>query len=244
MNLPRSLNHALAILAEERGASLMINAKSHRAAVKAGAHSITNDDGTIDRRYRLIRPDDVTLVSDTFLATSTWGPATHAAFGAAWTSELRTIPEFAETSLHIVTGLLLPIWKRLPAESVRVFRLQTDDRLNVIGRLVPPSWVEGLKPTALSLMTPTAAWDELLTSNANITLQDGLRLRRAKIMGQFRIELTDFSQGMIPRLKTLGLFSELIDWRLRLFVPTTDAGRSILLSVIERYPVVSTTPKA
>ena len=63
-------------------------------------------------------------------------------------------------------------------------------------------------------------------------------------MGQFRIELTDFSQGMIPRLKTLGLFSELIDWRLRLFVPTTDAGRSILLSVIERYPVVSTTPKA
>ena len=241
---PRSLNHALAIFAEERGASLMINAKSHRAAVKAGSHSITNDDGTIDRRYRLIRPDDVTLVSDTFLATSTWGPATHAEFGAAWTSELRTIPEFAETSLHIVTGLLLPIWKRLPAESVRVFRLQTDDRLNVIGRLVPPSWVESLKPTALSSMTHDAAWDELLTNNANITLQDGLRLRRAKIMGQFRIELTDFSQGMIPRLKTLGLFSELIDWRLRLFVPTTDAGRSILLSLIERYPIVSTTPKA
>ena len=37
-----------------------------------------------------------------------------------------TVPAFTDSDLHIVTGLLLPIWKRLPDDSMRVYRLQTD----------------------------------------------------------------------------------------------------------------------
>ena len=39
-------------------------------------------------------------------------------------------------------------------------------------------------------------------------------------MGEFRIELSGFTEGMVDRLKTMGLISEIISWRLRLFVPT------------------------
>jgi hypothetical protein len=42
--------------------------------------------------------------------------------------------------LHVVAGCLLPIWKRLPNESTRVYRLQTDDGERIIGRKVSPAW--------------------------------------------------------------------------------------------------------
>jgi hypothetical protein len=38
---------------------------------------------------------------------------------AAWQTELAEVPEFAERTLHIIAGLLLPIRKRLPEESTR-----------------------------------------------------------------------------------------------------------------------------
>ena len=48
-------------------------------------------------------------------------------------------------------------------------------------------------------------------------------------MGAHRVELTGFSDGAVPQLKALGLTSEIIAWRLRLFVPTAaDRGPAIL----------------
>ena len=52
-----------------------------------------------------------------------------------------SVPEFTDSTIHIVAGLLLPIWKRLPNESTRVYRLQTDDGERIIGRKVSPAWV-------------------------------------------------------------------------------------------------------
>ena len=69
------------------------------------------------------------------LAHTHWERADRAAFAEAWEQELAEIPTFTDSDLHIVTGLLLPIWKRLPDESMRVYRLQTDAGERVIGRL-------------------------------------------------------------------------------------------------------------
>ena len=66
---------------------------------------------------------------------------TASAFAAAWRGELAEVPEFTDSTIHIVTGLLLPIWKRLPNESTRVYRLQTDAGERIIGRQVSPAWV-------------------------------------------------------------------------------------------------------
>src|SRR3546814_17224952 len=49
--------------------------------------------------------------------------------------------------IHIVSGLLLPIWKRLPNESTRVYRLQTDTGERIVGRRVSPAWVAGATAT-------------------------------------------------------------------------------------------------
>ena len=57
-------------------------------------------------------------------------------------------------------------------------------------------------------------------------------------MGQVRLELGGFSDGMVDRLKAMGLFSEIIAWKLRLFIPTSAIGLAILACLMERYPVV------
>ena len=56
-------------------------------------------------------------------------------------------------------------------------------------------------------------------------------------MGAYRIELSGFDDTMRDRLRTYGLFGEIISWKLRMFVPTDATGLGVLAKVLERYPV-------
>ena len=98
------------------------------------------DDGEIERRVCLIRPMEQHYAPLRMMDESHWEEADRAAFAAAWDAELAEVPEFSDSTIHIVAGLLLPIWKRLPDESTRVYRLQTDAGERIIGRRVSPAW--------------------------------------------------------------------------------------------------------
>ena len=74
-------------------------------------------------------------------AATQWREADRETFARAWEAEFAQVPEFTDSEIHIVAGLLLPIWKRLPNESSRVYRLQTDAGERIIGRRVSPAWV-------------------------------------------------------------------------------------------------------
>ena len=52
----------------------------------------------------------------------------------------------------------------------------------------------------------------------------------------FRVELTGFTDGMVDRLKAMGLISEIISWKLRLFVPTGANGPVILGALMGTLP--------
>jgi hypothetical protein len=154
------------------------------------------------------------------------------------------VPEFTDSTLHIVTGLLLPIWKRLPSQSMRVYRLQTDDGERIIARLVSPDWVAQAVHNETPTLSPDDAFAAVLDGRTILQLQDRLELRRAKVMGEFRIELSGFTDGMVDRLKAIGLTSEIISWKLRLFVPTGASGPYILAEVMQRHPLVRIAGKA
>lgn len=79
---------------------------------------------------------------------------------------------------------------------------------------------------------------------AGLQPQDGLELRRVRAMGEFRVELSGVTDGMVERLKAMGLISEIISWKLRLFVPTGAAGPAILAHLMERHPLVRVADKA
>ena len=242
-NRPFTLGEALDRANDPR-ARLLVNSQSRRAAVQVPAPSLMLDDGEVERRVRLLRPMERTAIPIGMMAHTHWQDADRAEFVLAWEAEIAMLPEFTDSCLHIVTGLLLPIWKRLPNDSMRVYRLQTDDGERIIGRLVSPAWVAQATQVDAPTLSPADAFVAVLDGRSLLQLQDGIELRRVKVMGDFRVELSGFTDSTVDRLKAIGLISEIISWKLRLFVPTGAEGTTILAKVIERYPLIRIADRA
>ena len=235
-NHPVTLDAALAELDDPR-AKLLINERSGRAAVQIPTTSTMLDDGEIERRVRLIRPMEAHNVPIRMMGETHWIEADRDAFSSAWQAEVAEVPEFADSTLHMVTGLLLPIWKRLPNDSTRVYRLQTDAGERIIGRKVSPAWAANATTTGIASMTPDDAFAALMEGRTILDLAEGLQLRRVRVMGANRIELSDFTDTMRQCLTAFGLFHEIISWKLRMFVPVDAAGPAVLAKVLDRWPV-------
>jgi predicted RNA methylase len=235
-NHPVSLDDALGRLSDRRTV-LLFNERSARAAVQVPAPSFMLDDGEIERRVRLIRPMEQHSVPLRTMAESHWVEADRERFAPAWLAELAEVPEFTESTIHVVAGLLLPIWKRLPNESTRVYRLQTNAGERIIGRKLSATCVANFLAVDAPALTPDAAFAALMEGRTVLELAEGLQLRRARVMGAHRIELSGFNDTMRDRLRAYGLFGEIISWKLRMFVPTDASGVEILSKVLDRYPV-------
>jgi predicted RNA methylase len=234
-NEPPSVEEALA-LQSVRGAALLRNAQSGRAAVRLPAPSIMLDDGGVERRIRLARPMERRPMALDALAETQWRECDETAFAYAWENELATVPTHTESVLHIVAGLLLPVWKRLPVDGARVYRLTSDDGERIIGRRVSAAWAATAGAPGAAL--PAADAHALLRDGrAVLHLAEGLHLRRVRVMHLHRIELLNFSDAMRERLTAYGLFHEIISWKLRMFVPIDTAGETVLERVLQRFPI-------
>ena len=235
-NRPRLLDVALAELDDPR-AVLMINTRSGRAAVQVPTTSLMLDDGEIERRVRLIRPTESQNIAIRLMGGTQWVETDRPTFVAAWNAEVAEVPEFTDSTLHVVSGLLLPVWKRLPQDETRVYRLQTDDGERIIGRRVSPAWAATATGAGVPNLSADQAYVALIEGKTIIDLTEGLQLRRSRVMGVNRIELTGFSEGMRERLRAYGLFSEIISWKLRFFVPVGDDGAGVLAKLFNLWPI-------
>jgi len=234
-NRPLSLEDALVHVGDF--GRLLINGKSGRAAVEVPAPVLMLDDGEIERRVRLIRPMEFHHVSLQVMADTHWQETDRSTFAAAWAREVAETPLYTESTLHIVAGLLLPVWKRLPSESTRVYRLQTDFGERIIGRRVTAAWAANAALSEVRQLSPDDAYAALVDGRTIIDLADGLQLRRVRVMGAHRIELTGFTEAMRERLRAYGLFTEIIAWKLRFFLPIDASGPAILARLLDTYPV-------
>ncbi|BCL39886.1 strawberry notch family protein [Nostoc sp. MS1] len=212
----------------------LINEKSGHAAVSIPTHSLFDSEGGVVPRVLLIRPQKETRVPVKDLESSTWKQVSTDAFTAAWSKEVAELPQFTTDYLHLVTGILLPIWKILPQKNSRVFRLQTSEGQKILGRVVHASDIQtvteqlGLKN---QLLSPTELVSLVLNEGYSQQLPGGVTLRRSYIAGEPRLELVE-ALSLADRLIAVGCFTEIIQWRKRLFVPTGDKAASILADVI------------
>ncbi|TIM17067.1 MAG: methylase, partial [Mesorhizobium sp.] len=127
------------------------------------------------------------------------------------------------------------------------YRIQTDAGERIIGRHIAPTLVatmfRNLGLDNVPVLAPDEAWNGLVDGRIGLQLADGLILRRSRVMNDYRVELIGFTDAMVPRLKALGLISEIISWKLRLFIPTSALGSAILASLLDRHTLVGVTDR-
>lgn len=239
---PMQLEEVQKLVRQDPRAKLMVNGKSGRPAVMVPTRSIMLDDGSIQPRVSLIRPMDELRFEVRQIEETNWEEADEQAFTEAWNTEVAAVPEFSTSVMHIVSGLLLPIWKLLPRDFCRVRRLQTDDGERIVGRVIAPDRLAGLCRNfgidQTQVLSAAQAWVSLVDGSSIVGLAGDMTLRRVRVMNEYRVELAGFTDGMRDWLRSIGLFSEMINWKLRFFVPVTDEGAAILSKLIERHRLV------
>ncbi|QLE59657.1 strawberry notch-like NTP hydrolase domain-containing protein [Nostoc sp. TCL26-01] len=220
--------------ASQHQGRLIVNATSGNAAVSIPTHSLFDTEGGVVPRVLLIRPQKETRVPVDKLESSTWKTVSVDEFVAAWSKEVDELPSFTTDYLHLMTGILLPIWKILPQKNSRVFRLQTSDGQKILGRVVNAQDIQsvaeqlGMKN---KLLSPAELVSLVLNEGYSQQLPGGVTLRRSYIASEPRLELVE-ALSLEERLVAVGCFTEIIQWRKRLFVPTGDRSAAVLAAVI------------
>ena len=221
---------------------LIVNGQSKRAALVMDAPSRTLDDGDVQERVRLVRPALRETMARAALDASQWRPADEDRWRALWDAEIAGLPSHRESRFWLVAGLLLPIWDRLPDESMRVRRLLADDGEHLIGRVLGPAEVSEFR-AALGLdggpgLTAAEVHDEIMMRGASFPLANGWKLARRRLMGAFRVEIEGPADGDTDALKRMGCVAEIVSWRTRLFAP----DRATLERIVERWPLAAPEP--
>ena len=227
----------------------VVNTRSKAVALVESGLTTTDDKDQLVRAVRIRRPERETKSTLASYEESAWAPVDPAVWRAAWDAEVAAADPWWREELHLVTGVLLPVWSHLPTSRAWVRRVKAPDGRRWLGRVLEPVDVARLK-TALGL-TDTAttvaaaaadgnAEAMILKQGAGIGLTGGCWLRRAKIMDAWRIEVVG-GGAQRSAFQALGCFVEIIDYQLRVFVPV---GGEVLGRVLERWPAQSIEPKA
>jgi len=114
------------------------NHRSGRVGLLVPARSLMADDGTRVARFELVRPLKRGHLAAEQLEESSWGPVGAGEFRRLWGQEVdEAAASHKRGRLHLATGLLLPVWDKLPSDFVRVSRISAKDGRSLLGREVP-----------------------------------------------------------------------------------------------------------
>lgn len=171
-----------------------------------------------------------------------WVRLTSAQAKKAWGAQFKTQPTFTEENLHLVTGAVLPVWDRLRGNP-KVKRLRTDDGRRLLGRVIDE---EDLPDTlkALGIEDRKRGYNlakvllKLEGGTHVVELANTWSIKRVSVAKEHRLEIfgPDFRQGNL--LKSDGVFSERINWKLRYFIPWGEKAAGVLAAVVKDRPIV------
>ncbi|WP_349255103.1 strawberry notch C-terminal domain-containing protein [Sphingobium sp.] len=227
---PVSLERILRIADGDASAGFMINRKSGKAALRTRARSLMEEkEGTPIPRVEMMRPTRNEYMREDDLYESSWEEVTREAFTATWSEEVDIARETVDSeTIRLATGLLLPIWSALPSDHMAVNRIVDGEGQSWLGRLVFDDHVPQLF-TKLGIdrsdTLPPDAVAKAVSAGRSVDVSHPfpLTIKRSVVNGSQRIELVGCPHDRLPWLKSIGCFTEIIQYRTRMFVPMATA---------------------
>ena len=202
------------------------NHRSGRVALMIPARRLLTDEGERIDRFELIRPLKREYLIADQLDESHWEPIAADRFAAYWNAEVDAAAQSLKRErLHLATGLLLPVWDKLPDDCVRVKRIAAKDGASLLGREIPAVQIPELAEALGLNIESSIPFEEL----AALVLKTGkampingpepLALKRSLVNSSQRLELTGWCHDRLDWYKAQGCFTEIIRYQTRLFVP-------------------------
>ena len=228
---PMSLERLADLRASRPDAAPMLNARSGKVALRINARSLMSEEGLPIARYELVRPVKREHLPCDRLHETSWEPVPDRAFAEAWRAEVREAEaSLRRETLHLATGLLLPVWDKLPDDHVQVIRIAADDGRSLLGREIPAASLAELG-TKLGVdvsldLPPDELAATVLRSGKPLPFRgpEGLVLKRSLVNGSQRLELAGYDPARLAWYKAQGCFTEIIRYQTRLFVPVDRAA--------------------
>jgi hypothetical protein len=221
-------------------AQYLRNSRSGRIALGVPSWSITDEDGRPVKMMELVRPTGSNRIQLAGLGHTRWEEIDRDSFRGFWEEEVsEALDKVDIETISVATGLLLPVWNKLPQDDVRVWRIDDAAGTSILGRIVMPGAIEKLESafglTSSIVLTP----DELIEAarhgdGALIPGLHGARLVSAMVNDSRRLEIRDFRPQDREWLKACGAFSEVIAYKTRLFLPVGKADEILGAIIAER----------
>ena len=162
----------------------------------------------------------------------------------AWQKAYDAVPELNTAKRYFVTGTLLPVWDRLGVQNPRIYRITpTGGGASFLGMEVKAESVNDVlrrfgKAAQSVELTPEAVLNRVVAEGKKVPLlQTGWELKRARVNGDWRVELTGpEDRKTLEKLAAEGLGTyERIGYTPRFFVPRTAEG---IKTFLDAYPAM------
>ena len=224
---------------EQARGTFVRNSKSGGVAFCQDATDYTDPaSGEVWQRKRLHRPAGSEYMKATNFAESAWEPTNPETAKALWEQETSELPRFSEMDIGIVTGLILPVWTKIPSVNQTVYRGTTDCERSFLGRYVPQQVMKALMGhyghTTDVKMTGASILSEL-QEGRNVTVNGNMLLKESRVMDRKRIELVGADGAVMRRLRDLGCQIDIIANKARLFVLSGPSQTALLETILDTY---------
>ena len=158
-----------------------------------------------------------------------------------WQQHIDALPPTYTENVHLVTGALLPAWDKIPYIR-RIARAQEDGGARHLGVVLAEDYVSRLLQNfgvdQKIELSPKDAFDRILDKGAAISLSNDWMIKRSRVAQEDRIEIIGPDYSDQPHLQADGVIMEQINWKMRYFIPTSEAGRGVMERILKDRPII------